>query len=381
MLIGLFLAGGCIEPYTPKISETTDIMVINGRITNKEGFQFVEVSRTSTVYDYKGSEPVTGCTVEIEDERGKSYPFREIAEGIYRGWIEHTDLIYGNSYKLSVTTPEGMNYGSGFEELLPCPPIEEISWDTGGIQTGDAGVYSPVVQFYISTNTGGEYAENYLWELEETWRYIVAYPRLYAWDTSGFYKIFQAPDDFLRTCYRTQRITEFYTYSTRNITGDYIRRIPINKVTNQDDRLSCRYSLLARQYSLTDRAYDYWKALEVQAKQTGELYETQPVIVKGNIVSWENPEETVLGLFYAASVTENRIFIEPDLAPEPYCVPWGFVNTASLEAFLEDEYPLGPPRPIYLYGDEPDYLDMASQSCFDCRLKGGSLIPPWFWED
>ena len=67
MLIGLFLAGGCIEPYTPKISETADIMVINGRITDQEGFHFVEVSRTSTVYSYKGSHPVTGCIVEVED--------------------------------------------------------------------------------------------------------------------------------------------------------------------------------------------------------------------------------------------------------------------------------------------------------------------------
>jgi hypothetical protein len=381
MLIGLFLAGGCIDPFTPKISETVDIMIINGRITDQEGFHFVEVSRTSTVYSSIGSYPVTDCKVEIEDDSGISYLFREIEKGIYRGWMEHTDLIYGNSYKLSVTTPEGMNYESGFEELLPCPPIEEISWDTGGNQTSNNDVSYPGIQFYITTKASGDYAKNYLWEFEETWRYLAPYPRLYAWDTNGFYTIWQEPSDFLQTCYRTLRIPEFYTYSTRNISGDYIRRIPINKVTNQTDRLSSRYSLLVKQYSLTDRAYNFWKALEVQAKQTGELYETQPVIVKGNIVSKENPEETVLGLFFAASVTENRIFIEPDLVTKPYCILYGFVNTASLEAFLKDEYPYGPPRPIYLYGNDPNNLDLASQSCFDCRLKGGSLIPPWFWED
>lgn len=381
MLIGLFLASGCIDPYSPKISETEDIMVINGRITDQEGFHFVEVSRTSTIYSYKGGYPVTGCKVEIEDERGKSYPFREIEEGIYRGWMEHTNLIYGNSYKLSVTTPEGENYESGFEELIRCPPIEEISWDIGVTQTSNADISYSSVQFYITTNASGDYAKNYLWEFEETWRYFAAYPRLYAWDTSGFYTILPELSDFLRTCYRTQRITEFYTFSTRNISGDYIRRNPINKVTNQTDRLSSRYSLLVKQYSLTDRAYDYWKALEVQAKQTGELYETQPVVVKGNIVSRENPEETVLGLFYAASVKENRIFIEPDLGTEPSCILYGFDNTESLEIFLNDEYPFGPPRPIYLYGNDPNSLDLTSQSCFDCRLKGGSLIPPWFWED
>ncbi len=377
----MLLAGGCIDPYTPDIAETVDIMVINGRITDQEGFHFVEVSRTSTVYSNIGSFPVNDCKVEIEDERGISYAFREIESGIYRGWMEHTDLIYGNSYKLSVTTPQGKNYESGFEELLPCPTIEEISWDAAGTQTSNSNVSSPGVQFYITTDASGDYAENYLWEIEETWRYHATYQRYYAWDTSGFHTISQEPSDFLRTCYRTLRIPEFYTYSTRNISGDYIQRIPINGVTNQDDRLSSRYSLLVKQYSLTDTAYEFWQALEIQAKQTGELYETQPVIVKGNIVSRENPEETVLGLFFAASVTENRIFIEPDLATESYCVLDGFANTATLEVYLQDKYPYGPPGPIYLYGNSSDNLDLASQSCFDCRIKGGSIFPPWFWED
>ena len=378
MLLGLFLAGGCIDPYTPNISETVDLMVINGRITDQEGFHFVEVFRTSTVYSDKVSYPVIGCRVEIEDERGITYAFREIEEGRYRGWMEHTDLIYGNSYKLSVTTPEGMNYESGFEELLPCSPIEEIPWDIGITHTSDPGVSYPSVQFYITTNASGDYAKNYLWELEETWRYLSPYPIWYVWNGIGIYPISEEPSDSLRTCYKTLPIPEIYTYSTRNISGDYIRRIPINKVTNQTDRLSSRYSLLARQYSLTDRAYDFWKALEVQAKQTGEFYETQPVMVRGNIVSRENPEETVLGLFYATSVTEKRIFIEPDLVMRNNCRLYGFLNSDLLGAFLSEFYPFGPPRPIYLYGRGQDYAD---QGCFDCRLKGGSLIPPWFWED
>jgi hypothetical protein len=394
MLIGLFLAGGCIDPYTPEISGTEDLMVINGTITDREGFHFVEVSRTSTIYSYKGSNPVSDCTVEVEDDRGKSYAFQETSTpGRYRGWMEHTDLIYGNSYKLSVVTPEGKTYESEFEELLRCPPIEEIPWDIQVTHTSEPGVSHPGVQFYITTNATGDYAKNYLWELEETWKYHSPYPIMWGWiyvkireeATSKIIRIFDEPSDSLQTCYRTLAIPEIYTYSTRNISGGNISRFPINKVTNQTDRLSIRYSLLARQYSLTDRAYDFWNALESQAKQSGELYETQPVMIRGNIVSRENPGETVLGLFFATAVKEKRIFINPDLVTkEDYCYPWGFRTQDTLKAYLEYEFPYGITDTIYLWGwhKEDPILDYVQyQACFDCRLKGGSLIPPWFWED
>jgi hypothetical protein len=389
LLLGVFLAGGCIDPYTPKISEPEDLMVINGRITDREGFHFIEVSRTSTIYSDEGSNPVSGCTVEIEDERVKSYPFREINPGIYRGWMESTDLIYGNSYKLSVITPEGKTYESEFEELLRCPPIEDISWDIQVTHTSDPAVSYPGVPFYITTDATWDYAKNYMWELEETWKYRSRYPIMFIW-VGGLRQITEEPSDSLRTCYRTLSIPEIYTYSTRNISGGYIRRFPINTVSSLNDRLSIRYSLLARQYSLTDRAYDFWKALEGQAKQSGELYETQPVMIRGNIVSRENPGETVLGLFFATAVTEKRIYIKPDLViGKDYCGWYIFPNMDLLWAYLKTRFPDGSTDTIFLLGypdpedlKEDTVLDyVENQACFDCRLKGGSLIPPWFWKD
>ena len=389
VLIGIFLAGGCIDPFTPNISGTEDLMVINGRITDREGFHFVEVSRTSTIYSYKGSYPVSDCTVEVEDERGKSFAFQETSTpGIYRGWIEHADLIYGNGYKLSVVIPEGKTYESAFEELLPCPPIEDIPWDIQVTHTSDPGVSYPSVQFYITTDASGDYAKNYMWELEETWRYHSHYSIWFVYD-SLFKQISEYRSDSLMTCYRTLPIPEIYTYSISNISGGYIRRFPINMVSSLNNRLSIRYSLLARQYSLSDRAYDFWKALESQTKQRGELYETQPVVIRGNIVSRENPRETVLGLFFATAVKEKRIFIKPDLVTgKDYCGWYIFPNMDSLWAYLKERFPPGSVDTIFLRGyPDPSEIDesvlyfVENQACFDCRLKGGSLIPPWFWED
>jgi hypothetical protein len=288
-----------------------------------------------------------------------------------------------------VSTPGGETYESGFEELLACPPIEEIPWDILVTYTSNPNIAYLSVQFYITTNATGDYAKNYLWELEETWRYHSPYKIWDIYDSIRDYEgdprvgiirgTSEDPSDSLQTCYRTLLIPEIYTYSTRNIAGDYIRRIPINSVSNQSDRLSSRYSLLVKQYSLTDKAYDFWKTLEGQAKESGELYGTQPAMIRGNIVSAGNPGETVLGLFYAAAVTEKRIFIKPDIyVLRSYCSPQGF-DEAELMEYLSNFIPSY--YPIYLYRINDSTFDYADQQCFDCRLRGGSLVAPTFWED
>jgi len=389
ILVGLFLIGGCIDPYTPKINETADVMVINGRITDLEGYQYVEVSRTSPLFSDRGSNPLSDCVVMVEDERGKTYAFDEVAEGRYACWMAQADLFHGNSYELTVVSPEGKIYVSDFEELLPSPPIEEIPWELKVTSTSNPDVSYMGVQFFITTNASGNYAKNYLWELEETWRYFSHY---WIWDIYDSIREYEGdpsvgiirgtseePSDSLLTCYKTLPIPEIYTYSTKNISGDFMRNIPINYVSDQTDRLYSRYSLLARQYSLTDMAYEFWKTLEGQAKQSGELYGTQPAMIRGNMVSEEDPRETVLGLFFATSVTEKRIFVWPNIQTfRTYCAPHGYDEAGLLEYLSNvpaENYP------VYLYRVNDSSFDYAEQSCFDCRLKGGSLTPPSFWED
>ena len=42
----------------------------------------------------------------------------------------------------------------------------------------------------------------------------------------------------------------------------------------------------------------------------GGLYNTQPELIHGNLYNETNPNEEILGYFYASSVKSKRIFIE-----------------------------------------------------------------------
>ena len=110
------------------------------------------------------------------------------------------------------------------------------------------------------------------------------------------------------------------------------------------------------------------------------MYETIPVQISGNIHNIDDPNETVLGLFYSSAVQEKIIFVRANFMTYDFynCSPYGLTPgdlQISLNAYLESSYP------VYLVTIvEGEKWDLANQSCFDCRLRGGNLYPPDYWE-
>ncbi len=372
------LLGACIFPIDPGIGVAGNSLVINGRVTDREGLQYVEISRSSPVNSETTAIPLSGYMVEIHDDLGNSFVGEEVETGKYACMITREFLIPGTRFRLRVTSPEGKQYESDYDELLPCPPIQEISYEIREELTADPNVSHYGVQFLVSTAESGEgYAQNFLWDMEETWEYHSRFLIQDYYD--GEIHMTDDPSDSIFYCWDTRRIPDIYVYSTRNLSGDEIRNFPLHYISDQTDKLRVKYSLLLKQYSLSEKAYQYWTILEEQSKQAGALYETQPSVIEGNIYSIDDPDESELGLFYATAIEEKRAFFRPRIPIlRPNCDPWLFdyIGLLSfLETFHESEYP------VYLVRMSPATVDYTYQSCFDCRLRGGTLEVPDFWHD
>ena len=160
---------GCIYPFEPDIDGSQGALVIQGRLTDQEGYQYIEVSRSIPLNSPEKIFPVTGCTASIQDEYGNVFVAEEKTPGVYASWIQAEYLTAGTRYQLLVTTPDSRNYASDYAELLACPPIDSISWEREDELTNDPDVTYEGVRFYVNTNAGGEYTKNFRWELEETW--------------------------------------------------------------------------------------------------------------------------------------------------------------------------------------------------------------------
>lgn len=374
----ILLLPGCVEPFEPVIDERQVSLVVDGTLTDREGYHSVRISRSGAFNDPEHI-PETGCQVEITGSGGGKVTLNESEPGFYERWIEQSFLVVNQVYQLHIVTGEGTEYYSLPDTLFPCAPVDTIYYKQEIRETADRDRPENGIQFFTDLNIQEQQARNYRWKMEETWEYHAPYPIQYIFQDSVL--DLGEESDSLMVCWRTREIKSIRTLTTSQITGNRVEGIPLNYVSNQSNRLKVRYSLLLRQYALSTQAFQYWNQLQNQSSEGGGLYETQPVRIEGNVYNPSDPEERVLGNFNVSAMKEKRIFLNERfhfLIQDYPCTPQP----------IEEVYPDGMGEipesayPVYLIATSelgPPWL-MADDVCFDCTQGGGTTDPPDFWE-
>lgn len=372
----LFILAGitaCIDEYWPDdITRYENLLVVDGYISSEPGPYTIKLSISSSINDPRYL-PLSGAEVRISDDEGSSELLTETESGTYMTAEDGMQAKAGKKYKLSIIRPDERVYESDFQMLrqplaidslyakLEFHPSEEHVYDLAGYQ------------FYITTETAPYDSSYFFWDLIETYQYNSDFTIEYLYD--GGYTRFPNPDS-LYTCWRTGNIEEMFLYSTENLSPPQIKNYPINFVSTQTKRLSIRYSLLARQLSISKEAFDYWNNIKEIIDNQGSLYNSQPFQIRGNIKNINDENEPVLGFFMVAGVDSKRIFADrPDGVDFHYGECYADTDPRYLEAI--------PPGlwPVYVTTVESGAYAYGAETCFDCRLVGGSLDKPDFWID
>lgn len=68
------------------------------------------------------------------------------------------------------------------------------------------------------------------------------------------------------------------------------------------------------QYTLSYRAYDFWKQIQQQRSSVGSIFDPPPSEIKGNIIA-EDDSKAALGFFRASSVATRHIMIDNNRFP------------------------------------------------------------------
>lgn len=157
-----------------------------------------------------------------------------------------------------------------------------------------------------------------------------------------------------------------------------IHQQPLHFVSNQTPRLQEKYSLLVVQHSLSYDAFLYWDKIRAQSGDAGGLFETQPSSSRGNISNINDPDEKVLGYFFASQVQEKRINVSEDF-DFPIV---GFDCPLDTAQSLED---FGMNYPYIMWslsnwGRGPPYA-YSYKECHDCTYRGGVTTKPDYWDD
>lgn len=375
----LLVIVACIDRYylDEQITPSSKL-VIDATIKNDTSAQLIKLS-TSSSPDNPKYVPYSNCKVIVVDDKGQEYVFEESfnQEGYYYGVIDKANLMVGAKFQLSIETPNEENYVSEFEEMLPAPEIDSLYYDLTSIPTADPLINIDGVQFYLDFYANSNFPKNYRFELSETYEYHSTWPMRSYLDENGTFV--NEPADYSKfVCYGGALIPDIFILSTSNLTENKYIKFPLHFVNDHTQRLLYNYSILLKQLTLSESAYNYWDIMKSNNQEAGGLYSVQPAAVKGNVFNVDNPEVRALGYFGVSSVKELRLTIkggieELSFSDVPYCM-----------AFVpEVGYPPDP-RPLYLAYTKDKYgnlvLGYAETECFDCTLLGGSVDKPWFFE-
>jgi hypothetical protein len=374
LLLGM---SACVSPFDPNITKYENLLVVDGELSNLKGPYQVRLSR-SYKFDDNFAEPVTGALIKIIDSNGSEASLKETDKGVYTTVDSTFQGIVGNSYKVSITLGDEV-YESDFETLKKPIPIDRIYWEYQQKEDGTNGIQL-LLDSHDSTNSTHYYA----WMFDDTWRFRVPI------DVAG------KPE--WKECYKYFSSTNFDIASSTNRVGDIIHRHPLLFCSEKTNRLYLRYTILAKQFSLSEQAYKFFDKLISINHNQGTLFDPIPYTLVGNIKNIRNKDIPVLGYFLVVGASEKRIFIDRSELPKAYDPTDGFddCNTLMLnispeltnyrdDKLVDSVMNLGyTVYESYLIsiseGTMVRQLNMAKAPCYNCMLNGKSEVPD-FWEE
>lgn len=378
----LVIINGCVEKYWPDTAFKYDKMiVVDGMISNERGPYTVHLSVSSAISDPQLL-PLSNYFVFITDDVGNAETLSEEGSGIYKTSVDGIHGEIGRSYKLIIISPDrNARYESAFELLTDPVEIDSVYVELEFHTDSDYDHNLTGFQFYIDTKLAEEDTNYLLWRMDYTYQYEANYLARYIYD--NYQMETMHPSDSLQTCWKTGAKEEFVTARTEIFSEPRLEKIPLCYVTTETKELSIRYSLLAKQHTISYDAYSFWKQIEEMNEQSYWLYTKQPYPIKGNMECVTDTEEVILGYFMASGVHEKRVYVNRPLGVDWYYrTECGFYTGEYLTYKL---YLLHDSWPVYLtkYYNGFTYITALpeQQYCVDCRQSGGELTPPAFWID
>ena len=384
LLIGV---NSCVDPFEPEVKDIPESFLVVDGFINSNGRTTIKLSRTVNLSADTIPPAELNAQVYIEEENGVRFPVaqpRILTEENKGTYISNRlTLDPAKKYRLQITTANGKQYASDYVTVKITPPIDNVTW-----QAKNDGL-----QIYVNSHDATNNTRYYRWKYEETWEFNSAYQSPFEYKDG---KLQPLKDDIF-ICWKTELSTAIKIGNTARLTQDVVSDYPVNTLPSSTVKLGRKYSILVKQYALSQEEYVYYETLRKNTENIGSLFDPLPTQLTGNVHGLTDASEPVIGYVGARSFTSKRIFIDREELPitwggyttgYEYCYPPDtakidgiiYKSLDEVEAIFESGQifalnPIsrrnGPPTTIgYTY---------SSAQCVDCRLRGTNVKPD-FWK-
>ena len=361
MLALLLLFYGCIEPFSPpEVNSDASNLVVDGFLNVGKDTSRIALSRTQNTHVVVAAFKEVGAKISVEGETGEKYSFVEKGGGQY--FLAPQIYNQAGKYRLRIKTKSGKEYLSEYVAAKKTPAIDSVTYEYDKVRNA--------IVVKVDTHDPKNQTRFYRWKFEQTYEYTTAY--FSALDRNLVKKQIVVRQDNINRCWRTLNSANIALGSTIKLSEDRIQGLPINVVPISTNWFYIKYSILVKQYALSQDAFEYWTSLAKTTQGTGSLFDPQPSQVTGNVKNIADVHELVFGYFSVLTEETKRIFIDPNLGAYPRCED---PDTLTLTEGYKASGML-----LNYWGMESDSVLMSPPSCADCRLQGGTTKTPSFWK-
>jgi hypothetical protein len=365
ILIAIFFCN-CVDPYSPPVIETNyNILVVDAFLNSQDGTATVVLSRTLPIYSPDPAPAESNAQVKIIDENGAEFLLQETSKGSYS---KNNIAVNPNvKYRLSIQTNLNERYLSDAVPVIPTPKIDSLFW----LPDDDA------ISFYVNTKNSETGSRFYRWDCFESYEYNSAYSSTVKLVSGVVYT--RTPAEYINKCWRVVPYPDIILGSTTASVDNVISNNEVKTVEGGSIRLSQTYSLLIRQYSLTEEAYNHWTKLKQTTESLGGLFDPMPTQVSGNIHNVNSSGQIAVGFFSAGSFSEQRIFVnfyDLPVALRRYNTNCQYDSVPLIDILRYSDATLL----IAPYGFPPAGYLRSTKECIDCRAHGGTTTKPSFWK-
>ena len=300
-----YLWSSCVDEYKlpTEISKKFEAeVVIQGRILSNEE-SIIYVSYTSAFNQETAAPIVRDAQVTIIGQDGYRSELAEYKPENNCYVINTGNLSTGTQYAIEVEL-DGETYQSEYLSLTETPDIDEITH-----QEHEDGI-----SIHVTTLAEETDSRHYMWSYEEDWEIHAEMDLIH---TAGYIpiyneKIYQLEDPKVNPyyyCWMNSVSRNVNLYSTSMPEENKVKDVKLLDIPIDDIRITYIYSILVKQWSLSDAAYNYYETLEKFTEGSGGLFGPMPTEIIGNVSCISNPDKKARGYVLASNVKNKRYFI------------------------------------------------------------------------
>ncbi len=317
-IVSAFWITSCIDELDIDTETGRNLLVVEGSINTDFGPHEILLSKSAkygSILDDAIRKEIN-AVVYIRDEQGNQVFLDELRDGSY--FTPDTfKAEVGKRYTLFVTLSNGERYVSLPESIVSVPEIETLRVIWKRLPSTSDVTFDSGLEIFAEWQDPGDEANFYLWKARGVYK-LNTRPDLHV-GRDFFGNPFPDPKDCCETCFVYEQSNDLRIFKD-NLTNGNKNVETIAFIEDDGRKIADRYLAIVEQHSLTKEAYQFFDILQNQLSIEGDIFDPPPATIRGNMINLDNPDEEVIGYFYASDVAYDSIYVTPDLLEEPQVI-------------------------------------------------------------